>query len=825
MQKFWEAAKYLIMKIPLSLIKSYIDLDLSPEKIAESLTLLGIEVEKIEQAKPSFSHVVVGYIESVAPHPSADKLRVAQVDDGKEVHTVVCGASNCRKGIKTAFAKVGASLLDKKGQEYKITKATLRGVESFGMLCSEEELLLPSTSEGIMELPLDWNTGDDLRGLLWDPVFEISLTPNLGHVMSALGIARELSAFLQKPLKNEALYKKEEKSSQAWQVEISEKALCPIYFAAEIKNVQIAPSPFWLQRTLVAAGMKPISNAVDIGNYILLKTGQPLHIFDKDALEGTTLFVEKTKKSNDFLGLDGNQREIPEGILTISDSKGPVAIAGILGAERGSTKDSTQNLLIEAALFDPKIIRHGMKKLDLRTESSQRFEKGIDPANIQKALSEAIFLIEEICKGNFSGISIEHKQKDLSLKKISCRPNQVNALLGSHLSISEIEEIFHRLGLLTEEKENHLEVTIPSYRLDLNQEIDLIEEIARIYGYNQLEEDHLRKQEISKKPCSHDPAYLFEKKIRPRFLELGLQEILTSDLISPKLSDLAKEWLHPNISLLKAMKPKSEDYSILRPSLLPSMMEVALHNLHQKNFHLSLFEIGNIHLLENQKLLEQSMGAILLTGDKEESHWNQKPVPYDFFDLKGMVEILLESLQLTQKKKGASNKDPTTEEKESASFHFAPSNHPSFQPYVQANLFCENQCIGSLGKIHPHLLEKLGIDQPLFYAEINLDLLREFVKERLFTKPLPKFPSSTRDWTIPVDLKTHLSSITDFISCEESRFLEKVELIDLYEPKEGKEKMLTFRFTYRDPSKTLSCEEVDHFHQSLMEKVTQKLKN
>ena len=795
------------MKLSLSQIRSFIHLDLTSAQIAETLTLLGIEVDKIINEHPPFSGVVVGEVLSTAPHPNANKLQVAQVSDGKHHFQVVCGDPQCRPGMRTAFAKPGA-ILYASGKPQTIEACELRGVSSAGMLCSEQELGLPVQKDGIIDLPKEMQLGLDLAAILWDPVFEISLTPNLGHCMSALGIARELSASLQKPMQKTKIALPDAKGSslhQKLKVSVSDPKLCPRYLCRLVENVSIGPSPFWLQQQLLACGQTPICNVVDIGNFILLKRGQPLHVFDFDKIEGGILRAAPAEAAQTILGLDGIEYEVPQGTLLISDAKKPVAIAGILGADNSAvSKDSkhTHNLLIEAAFFDPATIRKGAKALDLRTESAQRFEKGTDPNGIVDALDEAVSLILEICGGNLASDTIDIKTQTFSPKEIQCRPSRVNKLLGTKLSFAEIEAIFHRLGFGTKEiTPEAIRVSVPLFRSDISEEIDLVEEVARIYGYNHIEKGIARS---ATSPIPHDPAYLFESEVRKRLIALGLQEWLTADLISPKLADLTQEWVHKDAKLLTTLKPKTEEYSILRPSLLPGMMQSAANNFDHKTHTFHAFEIGRIHFLQNSNLIEQPMAAVMLAGKTAPSHWNAKPADVDFFDLKGILENLLDSLHIRH-------------------VAFEPSKHLSFHPGRQANLQAGGLLIGSFGEVHPKLLAKLDIKQRLLYAEINLHHLLSLRKEHLQMHPIPKFPASERDWTIPVPLNLPMQTLFLAIQSARPPLLEKAELIDLYIPEGSEKKNACFRFTYRDLLKTVSFEEVEKQHQLLVESVTKAL--
>ncbi|HSX11461.1 MAG TPA: phenylalanine--tRNA ligase subunit beta [Chlamydiales bacterium] len=767
------------MQIPLSLIKSFLKLDLPPAKIGEVLTLLGLEVDRIHNEEPPFAKVVVGEVLAVKRHPDAEKLQVAQVSDGAKTFTVVCGAPNCRSGMKTAFAQVGAVLTDGDGHQRHIEKTSIRGVESFGMLCSNSELRISDDHAGILDLPHEMKTGADIAALLWDPVFEISLTPNLGHCMSALGIARELSASLQVPLHKEKIAPLPN-TKLAKEVIVADGHLCHRYLCRLIEGVKVGPSPFWLKKTLEACGQKSINNVVDVVNFVMMKLGQPMHAFDYDLLEGKTLEVGPAKRAQKFLGLDGVEREVPAGALLISDGHKAVAIAGIMGSSSSAVSEKTMRILLEAASFDPISVRSTSRKIGLRTESSQRFEKGVDPTALQDAIAEACHWIGGTVQGGADIV-----KGSLTPKEIKYRPERVNHLLGMKLSVTEMGEIFQRLGF----KVNGNQVTVPLYRNDVSEEIDLIEEIARIYGYNNIEKSIPR---CATSQIPNDPVYLFENELRCRLAGLGLMEFLTCDLISPKLAEIAKAVTPTSMGFLQATYSKSEDFSILRTSLLPGLLNVTKHNLDQKNLSISAFEIGRIHFLQNGKPVEIPMGAILLTGKATLPHWSHKTADVDYFDLKGIVESMVKA-------------------------SFLPSHHMSFHPGRQADIHVGDAIVGSLGEVHPHLLEKCGIEQRVYYAEFQLPHLMRLKKSHLTYVPLPQFPASERDWTLPLDLHTPIDPIFQAIYGAGSPLLERVELIDLYLPESTPQKNATFRFTYRDKFKTISFNEVESEHAKMMD--------
>jgi phenylalanyl-tRNA synthetase beta chain len=781
------------MKLPLSVLKSFIDIDASIAKIEDTLTTLGIEVDKVHGALPPFEGVVVAEVKSCRRHESSDKLQVAEVFDGKDLHQVVCGASNCRVGLKTAFAKVGAKIRDAGEKFYTIEPSKIRGIESHGMLCSASELGIYEDNAGIIELPAETALGADCLKLLWDPVLEISLTPNLGHCMSALGIARELSAAWKKPLHAAKHSSAKHKNLPNVQAQVSNPTLCPRYMAQLIENVKVGPSPFWLQCTLQAAGHRPVNNVVDATNYILLKYGQPLHAFDYDKIEGHKVHIGPCHKEESFDALIGKTVILPPGTLVISDANKTIAIAGVMGGANSSVSESTSTILLEAASFDPIAVRLAAKKTDLRSEGSQRFEKGVDSSTVGDILEIATQLIVEIAGGTVSTAPIDLKT-NIAPKQIRCRPARVNHVLGTKISHNEMKDIFHRLHiLLVQETEQELLLQVPSYRLDLTEEIDLVEEIGRIYGYNHIERP-LPKSSSPQLP--NDPVYLFENDLRKRLIALGLQEFLTCDLISPKLAAINQEMGQ----FLRTLHAKSEDYSILRASLLPGILQVVKLNLDHKNSTIAAFEMGRIHLLQKGLPIEFPMAAIVLTGKEAPNHWDQKPTDADFFALKGLVENLLEGLRVKA--------------------HFVPSSHPTFHPGRQADLFFDSLHIGTLGELHPNTLALLDIKQRVYYAELNAQHLKTIQSPSPKFAAMAQFPSSERDWTLPIHPQTHISTIFDAIRSVHSPLLERFELIGTYRAEDKAN--VTIRFTYRDRTKTVSYDETQSAHDHLQQEVLAK---
>jgi phenylalanyl-tRNA synthetase beta chain len=776
------------MKIPLSLLKTYLPLNIPVESICETLTLLGIEVDSVLNEHPPFAKVIVGEVLSVKPH--GEKLYVAQVDNGKESVQVVCGASNCRAGIKTAFAVVGALV-----NGSTIAKTTIRGVESHGMLCSASELQIWKDHTGIIELPKDFQNGTDLASLLWDPVLELSLTPNLGHCLSARGIARDLAAKLHLSLLKEQIQVTEKPSSKKVHIEIEDPNAAPLYMGRVIENVHIGPSPFWLQKILLSCGQRPINNIVDVTNYVLMKRGQPLHAFDYDRLEGHTLRLGYSKHHEKWKGIDGLDRDILPGTFVISDAQKIVAIAGAHGGDNSAVHEQTKTIFLEAAFFDPMTVRKSAKKVGLRTDSSIHFEKGVDPNGVEDAMNEATALIVKYANGT-AREKIEFRKGPFLPKKIFLRPEKTNQILGTKLSRTEIENILERLECKVSGKPNEpLLVEVPTYRFDLNEEIDLIEEVIRIYGYNNIDKGTSRS---TPSMLPNDPIYLFEKKLRSRLSGLGLQEFLTADLISPRLADLCKDFMSVRgIHLHKTLHAKTEEYSILRPSLLPGLMQVALNNLDLKNQNFSGFEIGRIHFVQNGKSIEVPMLSFVLSGQNAPSHWKHKSEDVDFYTLKGLLENLFDALRISH-------------------LQFANGNQMSLHPGRQAEIRSGELTIGSFGEIHPKLLASFGIKQRVLFAEIDIEHLMKFHRSQALFTPIPNLPASERNLTIPVPQEMRIENLFRKIDANRPKILEKYELIDLYTPENSNSKNATIRFTYRDPIKTISSEEVEKEHEKLV---------
>lgn len=772
------------MKFPLSWLKEWIDLDgVSTEEIAQALTLGGIEVDKVETSNLGFSGVVVGFVKEAVQHPDAERLRVATISDGTNDYQVVCAAANCRAGIKTAFAKVGAKVKDT-----KIKKGKLRGVESFGMLCAADELGLGASEDGIMELDLE--VGLDLVAVYADTIFEVSLTPNLGHCTSIMGIARDLSALLERPFVEPSFVLNETDIKTDLGLSIADGKQCHRYLAKVIKDVDVGPAPAWMQQRLEACGINSINNIVDATNYVMLERGQPLHAFDLDKIENGEIRIRSDVKESAFETLDGEKRTIEEGMLMICDGKKPIAIAGIMGGANSEVDENTKNILLEGAVFDGPSVRKTSKKLGLRTEASARFEKGVDPLGVQASIERCASLIGgQVAKDMLSQVKVEAIPLE-----ITCRLSKINGLLGTHLSLGDVEQIFSKLQFqVRSDGADTLVIVVPTVRGDITAEIDLIEEVGRIYGYDNIEK---KKELIPPSRIPPSPMYLLENRIRTLLTGEGLCEFLTCNLIGP--SDLT--FVENQDVLVSVLHPSSIDQSILRPSLLPGMMSCLKHNLDHQNSNVSAFEVGRIHSKEGDGYAELTAAAVLIAGKTTPHTLDPKPRSVDFFDVKGMVENLFAGLDIDH-------------------IRFEPSASKLLHPGRQAGIHRGDFCLGVIGQVHPGITPV-----ETYFAEINLNEILSLwtVHNNKQMQALPEYPGSERDWTITLLEELPIQTVFDLISKYKSQLLESVYLLDVYRA-DGESKNATFRFGYRHQKKTLPSEAVDREHSRLTEKIVAEI--
>lgn len=647
--------------------------------------------------------------------------------------------------------------------------------------------------------------GLEVEGIeLEPPVLEISLTPNLVHCASIWGIARELSASTQEPLRYPAfsVVESEEGSiEKEIAVSVENTSGCPRYACRVITGVTVAPSPPWLQERLEQCGMRSVNNIVDITNLVMLELGHPLHAFDLDTLAEKKIAIRNARKGERLTTLDGKEHYPTEEMLMICDGSGPIAVAGIMGSKHTEVTDSTTSILLESAYFEPTQVRRTSKHLGIHTESSYRFERGADPNNVLEALERATAWISALAGGSVRAGKIDIFAKPFTPLRVSCRIPRVNQVLGTHLSGTEMRSLLQRLGFeVLMPKKEVIEVTVPTYRHDIHEEIDLIEEIARLYGFNQI---HTREKALFRTgTLPHSAAYLLEKEIRSHLLREGLQELITCDLISPEEADLVAPDCMPSRALIKLLNPRSLQQSVLRPSLLPGLLSVVKRNEDHGTHSIAGFEIGRLHFKTKERYLEPTVASLILVGQREESHWENKKNEVDFFDLKGIIENLLKSIK----------SKPVT---------FQTTHYENFHPGRQAAIKAGDLEIGIMGELHPTTLKKKDLTSPVYFAELNLSALNSLRQEVLKMRPLPSFPSSTRDWTATLPESTAIGTLFDKIASLNSKQLESVMLLDVYrsETLGSERKNVTLRFIYRDPNKTLSIEEIESEHKKIVDKL------
>ena len=787
------------MKAPLSWLKKYINLSKEPNEIAEILTLAGLEVEKIDREAFSFKGVVIAKLIEVKPHPDAEKLKLATVSDGKKSYQVVCGDTTIEPGLVVCLAKVGAKLTLRGKEAIEIKKTKLRGIESQGMFCSGNELGISDVSDQIYRLPEDAPLGEDLAQYLYDPTFDIALTPNLGHCRSIIGIARELSAHTDESITLPKVNIEEDLDNPAKahiQVSNENHEGCFQYECRVIRGVQIKESPTWLKDWLEKTGHSIINNVVDITNFVMEETGQPLHAFDADALPEKHIKIRVSKEGENITTLDGEKRFLEDGTLLICDGESPIAIAGIMGGLDSGINENTNTVILEAAQFHPTLIRKTSKKLGLRSEASARFENQIDPANIRYALDRAASLIKEVAGGHILGGVVSQSPKPYMPRFITARLSRINRLLGTKFSLSEVETYLNRLGMTnSSDGEDIFQIKIPSYRNDIHNEIDIIEEVARVFGFNNIERQ-TPKHVTSKLP--HHPLFLLEKEVRQRLVSKGLQEFLTCNLISPQQCDMELENGMMNEEYIHVMHAKSVDQSILRPSLLPGLLSSVKNNQNHSQFDIAAFEIGRIFFKGKERYDERSSLGIILSGKRSPNHWAGNQEEADFYDMKGIVEDLAALLGMPK-------------------LYVTNSSLATFHPGRQAALIVEKERIGVMGEVHPQSIDQLSIKGRVIFCEIDLQQVEKLRAKEFKYKSMPQYPSSERDLTFTMKKSQSLEKIFEKLDRIDIPLLKKSELLYIFEDEKigVDNKNVTFRFTYRNDEKTLDVNEVEKAHEKV----------
>lgn len=783
-------------------LKDYVDAGVKVEDLAERITRTGIEVDDMIDYSKDIKNLVVGYIQSKEKHPDADKLNICQVDIGEEEPVqIVCGAPNVDAGQHVIVAKVGGRLPG----GIKIKRAKLRGERSEGMICSLQEIgissnVVPKAYEnGIFVFPTEVEPGTDALTALYlnDQVMEFDLTPNRADALSMVGTAYEVAALYQTEMTKPSTESNEIATSalDELSVTIDNPEKVPYYSARVVKNVSIEPSPIWVQARLIKAGIRPINNVVDISNYVLLEYGQPLHMFDQDHIGSKEIVVRQAKDEETMTTLDNNERKLVDTDIVISNGQEPIALAGVMGGDFSEVTEQTTNVVIEGAIFDPVSIRHTSRRLNLRSEASSRFEKGIATEFVDEAVDRACYLLQELASGEVLQDRVSSGDLGSFVTPIDITAEKVNKTIGFNLSNDEIQSIFRQLGFETTLKGETLTVNVPSRRKDITIKEDLIEEVARIYGYDEIPSSLPVFGEVTS-------GELTDRQHKTRTLKetlegAGLNQAITYSLVS---KDHAKDFAlqeRPTISLLM---PMSEAHATLRQSLLPHLIEATAYNVARKNKDVRLYEIGRVFFGNGEGELPDEVEYLsgILTGEYVVNAWQGKKEEIDFFIAKGVVDRVAEKLNLE--------------------FSYKAGKIEGLHPGRTAIVSLEGQDIGFIGELHPQVAADNDLKRTYVF-ELNYDAMMDVAVGYINYAPIPRFPGVTRDIALEVNHEVPSSELKQTIHDNGEDILQSTLVFDVYEGEhleEGK-KSIAIRLNYLDTEDTLTDERVSKVHDKILE--------
>ena len=806
------------MKVILNWLKQYVDFNWSPEELAERLTMLGLEVESVQKLGGEFAGIVVAQVITRDKHPNADKLSVCRVNDGTGERQIVCGAQNFQAGDKVPLILPGASLPLKAGEKepFVIKVGKIRNVESHGMMCSPKELGLAEDADGLLILRADAKIGQSFAEHLGragsDVVYDLEITPNRPDWNSVIGIAREIAALTGNPLKlpEASLPASAGKVDDLVAVRVEDAALCPRYTARIIRGVKIGSSPDWLRSALEKAGLRSINNVVDVTNFVMLETGQPLHAFDYHLIAKSedgkpTLVVRRAVAGEKFITLDNQERALTQDMLLIADAQHGIALAGVMGGQNTEIRSDTQDVLIESAYFAPTNIRRTSKALGLRTDSSYRFERGGDIGVCDWASRRAAQLILETAGGELVAGVVDTCPQPAEPKTLSLRVEKVGQLLGIEISQSDIERMLTALGLSVAPAvgtQPTIAIRVPTFRVDLKRDVDLIEEIARLYGVDKIPSTPPRGAIGTN---AYDAVHDQLAEARRILSGLGLNEAQGQTLIAESAAKLAAA---PE-TVVPLSNPLSSDMNVLRPSLLPGLLDSLQHNLSHKSGDVALFEVGRVFTLVNGQSKEERRLAIALTGRRAAAFWSgaERDAKFDVADLKGLLEEFIEQFGL----RGvayAKRAEVTALFVESATVALG-----------------GKMLLGEMGQLQPVLAKKYDLRDTVFLAELNLDTLLARRNPARNFKPLPQFPATGRDVAMLVPEATTHDAVLAAVKQAKPANLEGTELFDVFRGKgvpEG-QKSMAYAFTYRAPDRTLTDADVNAAHEGLVAVLKEKL--
>lgn len=797
------------MKVSLNWLKNYIELKSTPEELANTLTMAGLEVEEITRRGEIPAGVVVAKILSREKHPNSDHLSICRVDAGNgNVYQIVCGAPNCDAGNVVPLATLGTVFKDPEGgKDFVIGKCKLRGVESFGMMCSERELGISDEHGGLMILPQDYALGTPLNELIEkDTVYTVEITPNRPDWLSHWGVARDIAALCggRRSFPNTSVPSPEGFEDWSKLVTVEAQDLCPEYTARVIRGVTVKESPKWLKDRLESVGIRSINNIVDITNFVMMEFGEPLHAFDTRFLEGKKIIVRRAQDKEKIVALDGKEYELDNSMLVIADACKPVAIAGVMGGEYSGVLPDTTEVLVESAYFNPTSIRMTSRKLGLSSDSSYRFERGVDRDMLENASSRAVSLILELAGGKLVSPLVKVATLKPEKPRILCHFSKITSLLGMEVPNQRMVEIFRALGLgVSDITDDTCLVTVPAFRADIRETADLAEEVARIHGLDKLPKIPVNAKRTV---AFSSDAYAAMEQLRNQFIAAGLCECVNTSLIDEKaaLGDL----IFGKDDLLAVSNPISLDLAILRPSLLPGMLATVKRNVSRKNSDLALFEIGRVFCKNEKKYPEERDElTILMTGRSHpERYSRERAATYDFYDVKGVLESVLEARRVSN-------------------YTFAAAKDPRFTDGACARLEIDGKTAGVLGKLNDKMTKGMRLQHDLYGAVIQLESLMTAEEKSTLYVPLSQFPPVTRDVAFIAPLDMENSKVTDFIRQAKVPNLVNIEIFDIFkgEPLKEGTKSMAYTLTFRSDERTLTDQEVNDAHEKLRAKLVSGL--
>ncbi len=795
------------MKVPLEWLKEYVDIEMEVERLADLLTNTGTEVVSIEYPGKEISGVTIGIIKEIHEHPHAQNLRVCKVDWGEREGEIVCGAPNIFPHAKVAVATPGSTLACGR----KIMEEEIRGVKSQGMICSGQELGIGEEESGILILDMDDPVGEDFarRYHLGEAVLELDITPNRPDCLSIVGIAREIAALTGITYRYPSFEVEEEAEpiDEHFSVEILDTDLCPRYVARMIVGITVTDSPLWMQMRLKLSGIRPLSNVVDCTNYVMLELGQPLHAFDAEKIAESRIIVRRARRGEVMVTLDGVKRALGEEDLLICDPSGPIALAGVMGGENTEVSETTRKILLESAYFSPPAINRTSRKLDITSEASYRFSRGVDPSGALMAANRAVQLMKELAGGMIYANAIDQYPRKIHPVNINLRPMRASQILGAEIERSWIVSTMQALGLKRLQGESGgdaIGFEVPTFRPDLEREIDLIEEIARIYGYWEipatLPASRARAGKLSL-------AQRRKRSLSQLLTGLGLNEVISYAFVSSEknryFSGDGKE-----IKPVRLANPLSEEMAEMRTTLYPCLLNVLVHNFNRGIDDVAIFEMGRIFRERSEEKLpeEKLMLGIALMGDWEPRQWDVSARRADFYTMKGIWERMLEEFRI---------KDGRLKKTERSYFH----------PQLAVELINGGETLGEMGALHPLLLKRWELPDGVVAMQLDLDLfLTQGVKEAIY-REIPKYPSIHMDLSVVVPEKVEVETVIDVIRSHAGELLDSVRLFDLYRGEQVGEgyKSLAFRLVFLHPRRTLKEEEAKSSMQRILNGLRERL--